>query len=150
MIIYFRNRIAHESYFVLHTAQVLRGNSEEGKPVGLQCLLRGAEFRRARLSHTPPSSNTTLSDPPAHCVRCTSPHTSLILQWMLRLIPVSWYFQRGSNCHREFECITHLERQFVRICQKKWERWRLGCEFSCPPVKYLELLLAVEMVLIEY
>lgn len=114
MIIHSRNRIAHEPYFVVHTAQIHKGNSEEGKPVGLQCLLRGAEFMRAGLSHTPPSSNTTLSHPPVHCVRCTSPHTSLFLQWVLVFIPLPGYFQRGSNSHRESKCITHLERQFVR------------------------------------
>lgn len=89
MIIYPRNIIAHKSYFVVHTAQALRGNSEEAKPVGLQCLLRGAEFRRAGLSHTPPNSNITLIHPSLRCMRCTSPRTCLVLQWTLMLIAVS-------------------------------------------------------------
>lgn len=46
---------------MVHTAQAPRGNSEEGKPVGLQCLLKGAEFRRARLSHTPPAQTQPLA-----------------------------------------------------------------------------------------
>lgn len=65
VIMYSRTIIAHEPYFVVHTAQAPRGNSEEGKPVGLQCLLTGAEFRRAQshptqLKHNPQSPTFTL------------------------------------------------------------------------------------------